>query len=144
MVEAHAVEHARTAIVAGGGEALEPERRHDLDLVLRHGAERIAAVVVAARRLLGIAVAAQVGAHHGELLRQPRRDAVPVDVGERIAVHQQHRRSFAAVHGDDARARRLDLGAGEVFEKHMHSYPWSYFAAMPAALASFSAMTTSL
>ena len=67
MVEAHAVQHAGAAVMAGGVEALEAERRHHLDLVLRHGAERVAAVVVAARRLLRIAVAAQVGGDHGEL-----------------------------------------------------------------------------
>ena len=116
MVEAHAVQHARAAVVAGGIEAREAERRHHLDLVLRHGAERIAGVVLAARRLLGIAVAAQVGGHHGELLGQPRRDLVPGQVRERIAVHQQHRRPLAAVHRDDAGAGGLDLGAGEAFE----------------------------
>ena len=80
MVEAHAVQHARAAVVAGGVEAVEAERGHDLDLVLRHGAERVAAVILAARRLLGIAVAAQVGGDHGELARQPRRDLVPGQV----------------------------------------------------------------
>ena len=62
MVEAHAMQHARAAVVAGGEEAVEAERRHHLDLVLRHGAERIAGMIVAARRLFGIAVAAQIGA----------------------------------------------------------------------------------
>ena len=51
MVEAHAVQHARAAVVAGGVEARKAERRHHLDLVLRHGAERIAGMVVAAGRL---------------------------------------------------------------------------------------------
>ena len=77
MVEAHAVEHAGAAVVAGGLEAGEAERRHHLDLILRHGAERVARMILAAGRLLGIAVAAQVGAYHGELVRQPRRDLVP-------------------------------------------------------------------
>jgi hypothetical protein len=49
MIEAHAVQHARAAIVAGGEEALIAERRHHLDLVLRHGAERIAGMVVRRR-----------------------------------------------------------------------------------------------
>ncbi len=77
MVEAHAVEHARAAVMAGGVETLETERRHHLDLVLRHGAERIAAVILAARRLFRIPVAAQVGGDHGEFARQTRRDLVP-------------------------------------------------------------------
>ena len=121
MVEAHAVQHAGAAVVAGGVEAIEPERRHHLDLVLRHGAERVAAVILAARRLFRIAVAAQVGGDHGELARQPRRDLVPGHVRERIAVHEQQRRSLAAVHRDDARAAGLDLGAGEAFEHRLNA-----------------------
>jgi hypothetical protein len=35
---------------------------------------------------------------------------------EWIAVHEQHRRPLAAMHGDDARACGLYLGAGEAFE----------------------------
>ena len=45
MVEAHAVQHARAAVVTGGVEAVEAERGHDLDLVLRHRAERIVDVL---------------------------------------------------------------------------------------------------
>src|SRR5438105_3799649 len=37
-------------------------------------------------------------------------------MGERIAMHEQERRSLAAVHGDDARAGSLDLGADKIFE----------------------------
>ena len=116
MIEAHAVQDARAAVVAGRHEAIEAERRHHLDLVLRHGAERIARVIVAARRLLRVAVAAQVGADDGEVLRQPRRELVPGRVRERIAVHQQQRRPAAAMHRDDARAGGLDVGAREAFE----------------------------
>ena len=39
MIEAHAVQHARAAVVAGRIEALMAQRRHHLDLVLRHGAK---------------------------------------------------------------------------------------------------------
>ncbi len=39
MIEAHAVQNACAAVVARGIEALMAERRHHLDLVLRHGAE---------------------------------------------------------------------------------------------------------
>ena len=77
MIEAHAVQHAGAAIVAGGIEPLVAERGHHLDLVRRHGAERIIGMVVAARGLFGIAVAAQIGGDHGEFLRQPRREFVP-------------------------------------------------------------------
>ena len=39
MVEAHTMQDARSAIVAGGTEAVEAQRGHHLHLVLRHGAE---------------------------------------------------------------------------------------------------------
>src|SRR3954453_7557888 len=116
LIEAHAVEHARSAVMPGGGKAVETERRHYLDLILRHGTERIAGMVVAARRLFGIAVAAQVGRHHGKFFCQPRGDLVPRDMRKRIAVHQQEWRALAAMKREDAGATCLDLGAGEPFE----------------------------
>src|SRR5262249_40068883 len=138
------------AIMAGGVEALEPERGHHLDLVLRHGAERIPAVIRAARRLFRIPVAAQVGGDHGEFARQARRDLVPGQVRERIPVQQQERRSVAAADRDDARAAGLDFGAGEAFEHPMHvllrphrAGGADHFAAMPAALASATAIGAS-
>ena len=77
MIETHAVQHAGAAVVAGGEEFVVAERRHHLDLVLRHGAERIVFMVVAARRLFGIAVAAQIGGDHGEVLGQFWREFLP-------------------------------------------------------------------
>src|SRR5262249_31459086 len=80
------------------------------------GANGMAAVVSPARRLFGIAVAAQVGGDDGEILRQPWRNLMPGHVRERIAVHEQHRRAVAAVHGHDARAAGPGLRAGGAFE----------------------------
>ena len=118
MIEAHAVHDARAAVVAGGKEAVEAERRHHLDIVLRHRAERIVRVIRLARRLLAVAIAAQVGRHHGEFLRKARRELVPGEMRERIAVQQQQRRPAAAMHGHDARAGGLDFGAGEAVHLH--------------------------
>jgi hypothetical protein len=119
VVEAHAMEHARAAVMAGSVEALEAQRRHHLDLILRHGAEGVGAVVLSAGRLLRIPVAAQIRGDHGELAGQSRRHLMPGDVRERIAVHEQQRRSLAAMHRHDARAAGLDLGASEAFEHHL-------------------------
>ena len=41
-VERHAEGDARAAVMPGDGEALEAERRHDLEVVLAHGAEGVA------------------------------------------------------------------------------------------------------
>src|SRR5262249_61728844 len=90
------MQHRGTGARTGRHEAIETERRHDLDLILSHGAKRITRVVVAARRLFGIAVAAQVGAYDSEFFGQLRREFVPARMGERIAVHQKDRRNAAA------------------------------------------------
>jgi hypothetical protein len=119
MVETHAMEHTGAAIMAGRIEALKPERRHHLQLVLRHGAEGIAAVVGAAGRLFRVPVAAQVRGHDRELARQTRCDLVPGQVREGVAVQQQQRRSLAPVHRENARAAGLDLGASEAFEHRL-------------------------
>ena len=116
MIEAHPVKHARTAVMAGCIKALVAKRRHDLDLILRHGAKGVAAVIVTARWLFGIAVAAQISGHHRELSRQSRRDLVPGQVGEWIAVHEQERRSSPAMHGQDACAACRYLRPAEAFE----------------------------
>ena len=93
VVEAHAMQDTRAAVVACGIKLVEAERRHHLDLILRHCAERVAGMILAAGRLFGIAVTAQVGAHDGEIARQRRRNFVPGQMIEGIAVHQQQRRS---------------------------------------------------
>ena len=41
MIQAHAVHGAPAAVVAGDEEALVAQGLHHLDLVLRHGAERV-------------------------------------------------------------------------------------------------------
>ena len=92
------------SVMTGGEKCVEAKGLHDLDLVLRHGAERIAGMVGTARRLFAVAVAAQIGGDHGELFRQRRRDRMPRQMIERIAVHQQERRPAAAGDGDDAGA----------------------------------------
>ena len=88
MIEAHAMQHACAAIVTGGIETLMAKRRHDLDLVRRHCAKRIIRMIGAARRLLGIAVAAQIGRHYREFFRQVRRKFMPRQMTERVAVHE--------------------------------------------------------
>ena len=61
----------------GGVKTLVSKRGHNLDLVLRHGAKGIVRMIGAARRLLGVAVTAQIGRHHRELIGQSRRKFVP-------------------------------------------------------------------
>ena len=70
---------------------------HDLDHVLRHGAEAVIDVV---RTRLGkrtVAIAAQIRQHDMIIFCQTRRDLVPGDMIFGIAVQQQQRRTGSAV-----------------------------------------------
>ena len=96
---------APAAVMAGDVEAVVTERRHHLDLVLRHRPERVVDAVGFLRRGRAVAVAAQVGGDDMELLGQSRRDLVPGHMGQRVAVQQQQRRAIAAM----AQANRAPL-----------------------------------
>src|ERR1700729_4257400 len=122
-IEAHAVQHAGAAIVPGAIELVEAELLHHVELILAHGAERIVLVIVAARHFFGIAITAQVSGDDGEFLRKFRREFLPRQMAERIAVQKEKRRAFAALERDDAGARGLDLALGKAFEKHRASSP---------------------
>ena len=87
---------APAAIVAREPEAREAERAHHLHHVGRHRALRVAGVAASLVGLRRIAIAAQVGAHDGERLRERGRDPMPHRVRLRIAVQQQQRRTAAA------------------------------------------------
>jgi len=119
MIERHAESGPRAAVVPGDVELLEAERAHDVDLVLRHAAERVVRVVWLATRLGAVAVAAKIGGDDGEIAREARRDALPGKVGERVAVQEEKRRPFAAAPADDGNlgigrldAERREIGHG--------------------------------
>src|SRR5262249_12692494 len=64
-------------------------------------------------------------------------------MAERVAMHEEQRRAPAVADGDDARASRLDLGAGEPFEHVAHDHlrrrlssPSSLHRALTAAISS--------
>ncbi len=120
MIERHAVGGARAPVVAGHHEPREAQRVHHVDLVLRHATERVVAVVGQAARLAAVAVAAQVGGDHGEVLGQPRRDEAPVDVRQGIAVEQEQGRSGASHHAvdRDMGIAGLEVEAAEAFVHH--------------------------
>ena len=119
LVERHAVGDAPAAVVAAQVELVEAEMAHHVELVFAHAAVGVIAVVGQAARLAAVAVAAQIGGHHGVILRQQRRDDMPVHVREWVAVQKQQGRAVAA---DDAvdfdlRVAGLDV---ELFEAFVH------------------------
>src|SRR6202030_4746152 len=97
VVETHAVSGAGAAVVAGGEELAVAEILHDFDLVLRHRAERIVDVVLAA--VFGsdaVAVTPQIRRDDVKTLGEAPCDLAPGDMGEWIAVQQQQWRGLAA------------------------------------------------
>jgi hypothetical protein len=69
-------------------EALEAQRRHDVDLVLRHLALRVRAVLVIRGRTTAVPVPAEIRADDREASSERGRDPVPARVRLRIAVEQ--------------------------------------------------------
>ncbi len=79
----------RAPVVAGQEEALEPEPRHEADLVPGHDFLGVGFVVALIARLAAVTLTSQIGGDDGKVFRQGRRDLVPHGVGLRIAVQQE-------------------------------------------------------
>ncbi len=109
MIECHAIGDAAAAIVPGDAEARKSEPLHHDDHVLRHGPLRIGRVIGRGRRAAALSIAAQIGAHDGELARQQRRDVAPHQVRLRKTVQQQQRRAGSRTAHEDAGFTGLDL-----------------------------------
>jgi len=86
------VSHTAAAIMGSNLKLLEAKRLHHRNLVAGHDALGIRHVLLIARRLAAIAIAAQVRQHHCEVPGQLRSNFVPTHVSLRIAVQQQQRR----------------------------------------------------
>src|SRR5258708_33762517 len=115
--EAHAGGGAGAAVVPGDEEFAVAELLHDLDLVLRHRPEGIVDIIFAAVfGAYAVAIAPEIGSDHMKMLGQPRRDLMPGDMGQGIAVQQQQRRAVAAVPQMDLRAAPHHLPPGETLE----------------------------
>ena len=118
MIERQSMRCPRAPVVAGQKEPLVAERRHDLDLILGHDAERVVDMVGAT---IGgadaVAVTAQVRRDNVESLRQTTGDPVPRGVCERVAVQQQERRALAAMPQEDVGAARTHPSRLEAVEQ---------------------------
>ncbi len=117
VVDREPVGDARTTVVADEMEALEAERSHYLDHVLRHRPLRVIGVIGQPARFGRLAVTAEVGAHDRVTLREARRDLVPAGVRLGVAVKQQHRLAVASTRQVDARVRRADEATCETGEQ---------------------------
>jgi hypothetical protein len=113
VVEGQTVADQRPVVMADDGEPVVAQRGHQLAHVGGHDPLGVALVARVAGRLVTVAVAAQVGADHGEPLGQRWRNRVPGDMGLRVAVQQDHRRAVAGHGGLQHHLSRLDTPAGE-------------------------------
>src|SRR5712691_7730094 len=77
VIERHTVADTPAAVVPHHGKLLEAEVVHDFYLILGRGALGVTEMVVTIRRFATVAIAAEIGDHHGEILGQPRRDLMP-------------------------------------------------------------------
>jgi hypothetical protein len=123
MVERQAMRQSRTAIVAADLEALEAERLHHLDHVLRHRPLGVGRMILGRLGLERAAVAAQVGRDHGEALGQRRPDAVPHRMRLWIAVQQQKWRAGTTMAQAHGAAGDGDFGQREILEEHACTPP---------------------
>ena len=116
VVEAQPVGDPGAAVVADDREALEAELAHEPDLVGGHRPLGVRRVVGRRGGAGRVAVPTQVGEDHRVPVGEPRRDAVPHDVGLRVAVQQQDRRAVTTHLGVDARPVDVDVMVFPVLE----------------------------
>ena len=88
VIQRHAMRDATAAIMTHHREAVEAERSHDLDLVSGHDALGVVGMIGQAMRFAAVAIAAQIGGHHGEAFSEPVRDLVPDDMRLRKPVQE--------------------------------------------------------
>ncbi len=101
MIEGHAVGAAPASVVTGDAEVLKAQSPHGVDLLDGHLALGVRCVVGRGGRPVALAVAGEVGRHHGEGPGQQRRHRVPHDVALGIAVQEKQRGTTPADAGED-------------------------------------------
>ena len=77
MIQRHPHRHPAAAIVCEHRERFVTQRAHQVDLILRHTALRIVAVIGKAFWFATVAITAQIRGHDGEVFRQFGHDLVP-------------------------------------------------------------------
>ena len=132
MVERHPVGHTAAAVVPDDREGVVPERGHRLRQVERERPLRVGGVVGRRCRPEGGPVAGEIRDDDGVPLAQERRGGVPHEVGLRIAVQQQDRRTAPADPGEDGAPPRRHRALGEVLE-HGPSFLLGRGQAVPRA-----------
>ena len=95
---------------------------HNLGLVLGHGAFGVIGVLRVSGRFAAVAVAPEVGDHHGELLGEEGSHLVPHDVALGVAVEKQQGRTAATDYQVDLGTAGGDPTLLEAFKHGAHSF----------------------
>ena len=122
VIKRHAYRCASAAIMPCDTKCIKAQMLHYIHLVLRHSTEGVVHVIGRTARLVAVAIAAQIRAHHSEMFCKARRNQVPMHMRQRIAMQQQNRRAIAAVSkiDFDFAVAGLNLCVFEAFE-HVYS-----------------------
>src|SRR5207237_1055192 len=92
---------------------------HYFDQVLGHRSFRIVVVIWPISRFRAVAIAAQVGCHHGEILSKTRSNFMPHHMGLRIAMQQQQRETISLFDQANSCPTGIDLSLLKALE---HTY----------------------
>ena len=118
MVERQPIGHTATAIMARNREAVEAKPRHDGRHVLGHCTFRIWRVIRTGGRTGAAPISAKIGADHGEVLCEQRRNVPPHQMRLGKAVQQEKRRTRAGPAYENSRFLRLHIGGLEILDPH--------------------------
>ncbi|MNV71266.1 hypothetical protein D3C71_1642750 [compost metagenome] len=120
VVSRQTVRHAGAAVVRQHGKARVAQMPHHRQHFGTHDALAVEQMRGVADGFGGISVAAQVGQHQREVLRQRRGHLVPDRAGLRMAVQQQQRWAVAARQHVDV----LTVGRGDAVRRKARKQVW--------------------
>src|SRR4051794_11445005 len=99
-------------------ERVEAEFRHDGHHVLCHRSFCIWRMVRTGGRTIALAISAKIGADHGEVLREHRRNVSPHQMRLRKSVQQENGRPRTGPTYEDSCLVRPNIGGFEILEVH--------------------------
>lgn len=102
-------------------ETVEAEFRHDGHHVVCHCSFCIWRMVRTGGRTIAPAISAKIGADHGEVLREQRRNVSPHQMRLRKSVQQENGRPRTGPTDEDPGLVRLNIGGVEILELHWPS-----------------------
>ena len=116
MVESHTMTYTRASIVTNYKEFFKAQLDHHFYHVLSHSPFRIIVVVSPTFWFRAVTIPTQIGCNYGELFSQTRSNFVPHQVGLRIAMQQQQRKTISSFNKMDSSPTCVDLSLLKAIE----------------------------